>query len=76
MMKKFLLLILIFSFGTFVLSQSSDAGKLKFVKFQDSNFDQFTSNPDANMVNFLNQKFERMVTYTTYFDLKVSLLRC
>lgn len=53
------------------ISKSQDVGKLKFAKYQNQAFDTYTYSPDSNMIQFLNDKFERMLAWTTYFDTRV-----
>ena len=69
MLKTILYLLFLVNFLSLALA--NDAGKTKFIKRIDSAFDKYTVSPNASTIQFSNDKFYRIITYTPYWDSKV-----
>ncbi len=52
-------------------SQTAEAGKVRYVKRANPEFNRYTDYPSTATQNFLRQKLFRLGTYTPYFDNKL-----
>lgn len=51
---------------------SGPEGKVKFFVVANSSFDQWTSNPTPSQQQFMREHYHRMLTYSPYFDSRLS----
>lgn len=53
-------------------TQIPASGKVKFFKHANTAFDDYTANPDAKQQQWMQDHYPRMLTYTPYFDARLS----